>query len=275
MFGLNHLVRALLHPHPIREATLSLIRRLGLGRYDQRVKIGAVKRPAYAQCMYYAGIMAQRLGYKKLSVLEFGVAGGNGLASLEEHAQELSRILSVEFEIYGFDTGEGLPKPADYRDLPYHWKDGFYNMDVPALKSRLKSAKLVLGNVEQTVPRFLDDYKPAPIGAVMFDLDFYSSTASALRIFDCPDHFTLPRAFCYFDDVIGSELELYNDYTGARLAIHDFNAAHASKKLTTPYFIFARICPEPWSRRLSIYHNFKHERYCDFVSKENQQCALH
>ena len=36
--------------------------------------------------------------------------------------------------------------------------------------------------------------------------------------------FFLPSVFSYFDDIIGSEIELYNDYTGERLAINEFNS---------------------------------------------------
>ena len=75
---------------------------------------------------------------------------GSGLLSLEEYTEEIKKILGVQIDIYGFDTGQGLPKPIDYRDLPYHWKEGFFSMDKNDLVKKLKKAKLILGNIETT-----------------------------------------------------------------------------------------------------------------------------
>src|SRR3989442_47546 len=46
------------------------------------------------------------LGYTRISVLEFGVAGGRGLLNLEYHAQPVESLLSIEIDVYGFDAGE-------------------------------------------------------------------------------------------------------------------------------------------------------------------------
>ena len=100
-------------------------------------------------------MLAKKLGLDRISVLEFGVAGGRGLLNLEYHAREIARELEIEIDIYGFDTGRGLPRPLDYRDLPYHWKEGFFAMNVEELQTRLTKAKLVLGEIEKTVSRLL------------------------------------------------------------------------------------------------------------------------
>jgi hypothetical protein len=111
-------------------------------------------------------------------------------------------------EVYGFDTGQGLPAAIpDYRDLRYVWKQGAFRMDVAALKSRLKTAQLVLGNVAETVPAFLQS-EHAPIGFISFDLDYYSATAAAFEIFGGGDHSVLPRVICYFDDVVSDGHQL-------------------------------------------------------------------
>ncbi|MGA2863533.1 MAG: hypothetical protein ABSF95_03490 [Verrucomicrobiota bacterium] len=266
--------RLLLNPHPLRSLAIRSIRKLKLGRWDERVRLGAVQRPHYAYCVWHAANLACRLGYDRMSLLEFGVAGGNGLVNLECHAAEASKLLPIGIDVYGFDTGEGLPRPRDYRDLPYHWKGGFYKMDVPALRSRLKGAKLVLGEVEHTVPRFFSDHRPAPIGAIFFDLDYYSSTIAAFRIFDGGEEHFLPRVYCYLDDVIGSEVELYNDYTGVRLAVHEFNESHKAKKLGNSYHLLSRPISESWQHQIVVYHDFEHPRYSEFVSADEQQTPL-
>jgi len=141
----------------------------------------------------------------KISALEFGVAGGRGLLALEALCPEIEKAYGVEIEIWGFDTGEGLPEPEDYRDLPYIWKAGFYRMDQAALKSKLTRSKLVLGNVKDTVPDFFETHSPAPLGAAFFDLDFWSSTRDSFGIFSGAPSTMLPRVFCYCDDVISNE----------------------------------------------------------------------
>ncbi|MHC4129678.1 MAG: hypothetical protein ACYSUA_16250, partial [Planctomycetota bacterium] len=41
----------------------------------------------------------------RISALEFGVAGGNGLLALERAAMRLAEIFGVEIDVYGFDSG--------------------------------------------------------------------------------------------------------------------------------------------------------------------------
>jgi hypothetical protein len=139
---------------------------------------------------------------------------------------------------------------------------------------RLASCSLVLGDIADTATRFLRDFSPAPIGAVIHDFDFYSSTAAALRLFDEDPRYFLPRIFCYFDDITGSETCLYNDYTGERLAIHEFNQAHPHKKLSPAYHLLARKLVQPWYHQVFIHHDFAHPRYNEFVSEESQQIPL-
>ena len=112
--------------------------------------------------------------------------------NLEYHAQQTSKLLDIDIDIYGFDIAEGLPEPLDYRDLPYQWKKGFYKMDVPTLQARLKKAKLVLGDIKDTSKYFFEKYNPAPIGAIAHDLDFYSSTVAALNMLAADERNYLP-----------------------------------------------------------------------------------
>jgi hypothetical protein len=263
-----------LDPYPLRTIALRVIRRFNLGSYPYRLENGVVDRPHYGYCVYHGALLAKKLGHRRVSVVEFGVAGGRGLLSLEYHAEEVSRALGIEIDIYGFDTGHGLPAPADYRDLPYHWREGFFAMDAEKLRAKLKKAKLVVGDIKETARSFFAEHDPAPIAAVMHDFDYYTSTAVALEMFDAPEKFFLPRVFCYFDDTIGSETELYSDYTGERLAIREFNQAHQTKKIAAPYHLLTQRIRETWHHQIFIYHDFAHSRYNDFVSGENQQLPL-
>ena len=51
--------------------------------------------------------MASLLGYPKISVIEFGCGGGNGLLNAEMHINEVMKIFAVDIELYGFDSGSG------------------------------------------------------------------------------------------------------------------------------------------------------------------------
>jgi len=265
------LQQLILDPHPLRTIAKKIIQKFCIGSYELRMRIGAIDRPHYGYCVYNAAVLAKKLGYQRISVLEFGVAGGSGLANLEYHAQHISKLLTIDIDIYGFDTAEGLPEPLDYRDLPYHWRKGFFKMDVPRLKARLKKAELVLGDIKDTSKDFFERYSPAPIGAIAYDLDFYSSTVAALNMLGAGERHYLPRVFCYFDDTIGTNIELYNDFTGQRLAINEFNQDHADAKLGLPYHLMAEKVVESWYHQVWVCHFFKHSRYSDFVSTEDQQ----
>jgi hypothetical protein len=143
-------------------------------------------RPHYAYGITSAAKLARSLGHPAISVIEFGVAGGNGLVSMERIASEVGAEFGVTVSVFGFDTGTGMPCPTNYRDLPYVWEAGFYKMEPDRLRSRLRSAELILGDVAETIPQFLGRDELAPIGFIAFDLDYYSSNRQAFRVFDGP-----------------------------------------------------------------------------------------
>jgi hypothetical protein len=269
----SRLIALALDPHPVRSLTLRTIQQREFGAYEWRVEKGAVERPAYAYCVRESARLARRMGIPRISVIEFGVAGGNGLLALEDHARRWASSLGVEIDVFGFDTGVGLPPPVDYRDLPYHWLGGFYEMDEAALRQRLRHARLILGDIGETLRTFTSTYAPAPIGAVMHDMDLYSSTAAGLRLFDVDEQFRMPRIFTYFDDIVGDDVSLYNDYTGERLAIAEFNEQHQSQKISPAYHLSCRATAQ-WHHQIYIAHDFAHPRYNDFVSSREQQLHL-
>ena len=271
---IKQLSKLLFAPHPLLDIRMRYVHKHEIGSYEYRLGLGAVDRPHYGYCVYHAAELAKKLGIPRISVVEFGVAGGNGLVNLEYHAQEIEKCLSVGIEIYGFDTGEGLPKPQDFRDLPYHWKQGFFRMDVPLLERQLKRSNLVFGDIRETSVNFFERFDPAPIGAIMHDFDYYSSTLSALQMLEGDENYFLPRVFNYFDDIAGSEIEMYCDYTGERLAINEFNEQHEDIKIADAYYLLARKVVQPWYHQIRICHFFKHSQYNNFICKENEQRPL-
>jgi hypothetical protein len=139
-------------------------------------------------------------------------------------------------------------------------------MDIQALKAKLDSnTSLVLGDVKKTVPKFIKR-KISPIGFIAFDLDYYSSTKDAFRLFDTINANMLPRVFCYFDDVIGTDEEILCDYVGELLAISEFNKSHGHKKLAKiEGLTHKRVIRAAWNDMIYVMHNFKHALYNTYI----------
>lgn len=233
-------------------------------------------RPNYTWPVVQAAYLAKALGHTRISVIEFGVAGGNGLLALERAAEIIESLFGVAIDVYGFDSGRGLPKPVDYRDLPHFWKESFYKMDEKRLKKRLRRSHLVIGPVDETVRRFLKS-KPAPVGFVSFDLDYYSSTAQAFKLLLAEHSLLMPRIHCYFDDIMGLT---HSEFTGERLAIREFNDTHEFKKITPipglHYFLPPQYGHEPWPEQMFLCHLFDHPMYThyDGIHKERNRTQL-
>ncbi len=271
--GMIRAVRLLTQPGRIVHAAL---RRIPVGSYELRCALDLYPRPHYSYGVQQAAVLAQRLGIPRISVIEFGVAGGQGLAELDRMARLATEATGVAIDIYGFDRGEGLPKPSDFRDLPYIWREGDFTMDVAALRNKVPRARLVLGDIEVTVPGFLESEKVAPIGFVSIDVDYYSSSAAALKLFrGSPEHF-LPRVFCYLDDTVGDDDQIiHNEYVGELRAIAEFNETSATTKLAPVNGLSAkRALAAPWNDLIYVAHIFDHPDYSRYVGRPDSQTQL-
>ena len=265
------ILKALTHRTPLRSVLArKFIKQFSLFTYEQRLSIEAVDRPNYGYCIFQAARLASLLNYPRISVIEFGCGGGNGLLNAEMHIREVMKVFSVNIDLYGFDSGSGLPPPADHRDMPHYFRAGLYEMDRESLQRRLKHAKLVIGDIRDTSAAFFQKYNPAPIGCMLHDLDFYSSTRDALTLLDADASRFLPRIFMYFDDVVGDDIWLCNEFAGQRLAIEEFNQKHPVKKICKNYYVVKRFPASLWPERIYILHDFEHARYSDFVADKEQ-----
>ena len=243
--------------------------------YGRLITLNAVERPHYGYIVLRAADLARRLGLDRISVLEFGVAGGRGLVNLEQHAERISALTSVRIEVYGFDTGRGLPPPKDYRDLPYIWQENDFAMEEAALRGKLKRALLVLGDIATTIPDFVAKHDPAPVGAIAFDLDYYSSTVDAFRIFSIPESYRLPRIFAYFDDIYSSDLGHVGPRVGVPLAISEFNRDNENLDISPLTHLEFRYAPaRAWHRQIFSCADFAHSRFNDFILPQGRQLPL-
>jgi hypothetical protein len=181
----------------------------------------AMPRNNYLMGILAAADQAKSEGVSAITVIEFGVAAGNGLIAMQRFAESVERETGVRIFVIGFDSGCGLPPgTADYRDHPDEWKGGDFPMDVSWLRSQLgKRTELILGDVAETTPAFVPG---APIGFVSFDLDLYSSTKHAMQVLRTD---TLNRVFMYFDDI---RWTICHRRAGEWLALSEFNEENAT-----------------------------------------------
>jgi hypothetical protein len=248
----------------------SFWKRFPFGSVATRVRYGIFDRPHYAYGVYAAAELATRLGLKAVQLIEFGVAGGNGLLALERIAGVMQAELGIQIRICGFDTGQGMPKPVDYRDLPHVWNTGYYAMDENKLRARLQpTTELVLGDIKTTLPAWTPG---AAVGFVAFDVDYYSSTKDALALFARDSDAFLPRVYCYFDDILWPEHALHNEWVGELCAIREFNQQSASRKLAPIHmFRHTRVHPAAWNEQMYVFHDFQHPLYCRNITASGTQ----
>jgi len=220
-------------------------------------------RPNYTWSVLHSARIAKTLGIDRITAAEFGVAGGNGLVALETAADAAEQLFGVGIDVVGFDAGSGIPAPRDHRDAPYLIAPGDFPMDTEKLRARLRRSELVLGLVEETLPRFLET-DAAPLGFLSIDLDYYSSTVAALEILKGSTDRLLPRVMCYFDDVMGYP---WGDFNGERLAISEFNDEGDDRKIS-PVYGLRYFLPRPysqamWPEMMFLAHALDHPRYND------------
>src|SRR6059058_3422081 len=108
---------------------------------------GLRTRPQYLWPLLHSAHAARALKIPRIVALEFGVAGGNGLLALERAAAAATELSGTDVDIFGFDTGAGMPAPVDARDAPWLIEPAYFDMDEEALRARLDRAQLVLGPV--------------------------------------------------------------------------------------------------------------------------------
>lgn len=234
-----------------------IVNALSLGSFllgfRRRVFFDTVIRPNNAFSLLRAADLAKELGYRRVTAMEFGVAAGAGLINMAVIGQSVTRLTGIDIDIVGFDTGQGMPPPIDYRDHPELFAQGDFRMDFDALRARLpENCQLRIGNTEQTVAEF--QLSPdSPLGYIVLDVDYYSSSVPCLRVLERDPNLYLPQVLLYADDTSGEPM---NPWCGELLAISEFNSAHPMRKVaqykSLPYY---RPCKHgAWLERMFIGH---------------------
>lgn len=199
------------------------------GIHPHRRLTSLYKHQALVRPQYYLGIKrafdyANQLGLSQFSILEFGVAEGNGILLLENlvnAVQTDKKYRDFDVQIIGFDTFEGLPTVESAVDGKSVWSTGDYPSNLELLQS-LVSPELVQlkkGLFGDTIPACTDLLQAYPPLFIINDSDLYHSTVSIFEgLF--PD--LVPSiSYWYFDDMA---LNAFSEHVGERRAINEFNA---------------------------------------------------
>jgi hypothetical protein len=232
------------------------------GTVKQKIDYDLILRHPYAFCIQEAADQARKNGVPRLTLLEFGVANGAGLLNLCHIAEKVSKESGVQFDIVGFDSGNGMPPARDYRDHPEKYFTGdFPVVDRERLLASLPAnARIIFGDIKSALAQF-NAQLTAPIGVVCIDVDYYWSTKESLDVLLFEPHKYLPMVYMYFDDVQDID---DNEFCGELCAIKEFNAdpTHPMRRLAPANFltelrIFKRAI---WHKQIYLAHVFDHER---------------
>jgi len=218
--------------------------------------------------------LAAKSGITNISVAEFGVAGGNGLVKLQKYSEIIEKQTGVGIQVFGFDTGEGLPSLcSDYRDHPDQWMSGDYKMNIPKLNARLSTrTRLYMGNIANTLPEFVRNDHP-PLGFIACDVDLYSSTTDVLKILSIPGRKILRRVFMYFDDI---DFVFNHRFAGEWLAIEEFNQNNTLIKIDLWHGIKKErvFSDAPWLEKMFIAHDLDAINKYKSERDPSTSCAL-
>jgi hypothetical protein len=229
------------------------------GSYRLKIDFDLVIRQQHAYSLLNVADQAKNLGHKKVSIFEFGVAAGAGLLNLQNISKKITAITGVDFEIYGFDTGAGMPPPSSYKDHPELYAEGDFPMNFEALKQRLDpNTKLIIGPIKNSLIDFTNqDFSSAPIAFISIDVDYYSSTVDCLQLLKCKATDYLPRVLVYLDDL---EDLSHNTYCGELAAITEFTNQNPLRPIERHTFLrsFRIFKNAPWIDHIFQAHILDH-----------------
>jgi hypothetical protein len=217
-------------PEPLHLNVLSAFVAL-FGSYKMKIDFDLVVRQQYAFSLLKTAELARFQGLKSVTVIEFGVAAGAGLINICSISRKITQLTGVDFRIFGFDSGRGMPPPLDSRDHPEVFSEGSYPLvDRSALIQALPpNATLILGDIQETLPHFMPRLSPSsPLGFAVVDVDYYSSAKECLDVFLGESDNYLPLTLVYLDDI---GFESANPWAGELLAVREFNEENEMRKI--------------------------------------------
>ena len=224
---------------------------LFFGSLRNKIDFDLVLRQQHAYALLNAADQANKYGYHKVTIFEFGVAAGAGLLNLQDIARKITSTTGIEFDIYGLDTGTGMPPPISFKDHPDLYQTGDFPMNFPLLSQKLgPNTRLILGPISDSVSALLTkNFELAPIAFISIDVDYYSSSVDALKLLTHTSLNFLPRVIIYLDDL---EDLCHNSCCGELAAVIEFSESNLLRPIEKHNF-------------LRGYRLFKNARWIDHI----------
>mgnify|MGYP000847657011 FL=1 len=232
-------------------------------KFFELIKYGTIPRPNYALGILMAAHQAKELGYKKISIIELGCWNFEGLIDIENYIHDIKKFIDIDFNVYGFELGTGhIKEETNPRNRLYELSGGDYTFKKKDNLKKLQFSELVLGDVKDTVPKFLEEghLDEAPLGFIIFDLGFYTSAKNALQLLNSDSKRYLPRSIIYSDN---NYFVLKNEADKA--AFSEFNKEGG--KMISPIGELAEQLSVSWNKwiflgkRMYMLSDLKHEKY--------------
>ena len=232
-------------------------------KFFELIKYGTIPRPNYALGILMAAHQAKELGYKKISIIELGCWNFEVLIDIENYIHDIKKFIDIDFNVYGFELGTGhIKEETNPRNRLYELSGGDYTFKKKDNLKKLQFSELVLGDVKDTVPKFLEEghLDEAPLGFIIFDLGFYTSAKNALQLLNSDSKRYLPRSIIYSDN---NYFVLKNEADKA--AFSEFNKEGG--KMISPIGELAEQLSVSWNKwiflgkRMYMLSDLKHEKY--------------
>jgi len=241
------------------------------GSYKLKSDFDLILRPQHAFSLFKVAEIAANEGKNRATIIEFGVANGAGLYNIQNIAEKVTKHTGIKFDIYGFDTGEGMPPPSSFKDHPDLYSEGDFPMDFKNLQNSLnENTKLIIGKINKTLPEFMNQsFEESPISFISIDVDYYSSTIEALDILKMQSNQYLSKVVLYLDDL---EDDSHNSWCGELAAINEFSDNSKFRKIEKHAFLRSnRIFKNAkWIDHIFYAHILDHEIRNKIFIKKNK-----
>ena len=135
----------------------------------------------------------------------------------------------------------------------YEWSHGDYKFKLKDNLKKLTKSKIIWGDVSKTLKLFIKEknFSKSPIGFIINDLDYHTSTFKSFDILKLNAVNYIPRPILYFDDFFKS-----NEFEGEYFSIKKFN--NTNKKKISDILEFAEQLSMSWSKWLFLGKRFKY-----------------
>jgi len=161
---------------------------------------------------------------------EFGVGWGRSMSAYLRAQKKFCNITKTnhsKFQIFGFDSFEGLPESKRLEDQHPNWKKNKFSYDIEGVKKEISNngldlnkfnIKFIKGNfLDSLTTTLMDEIKKFPPSIVTIDVDYYSSTKIVL---EWMEPILKSGTLFYFDDIWSFH---GNSHYGELKAIDEFN----------------------------------------------------